>query len=84
MRSRKRVSKRRGAEMFAICLDNSGYDFSLQVCKVYRVLPDAVANKHRLVRVIDDTGEDYLYGSGMFAPIRLSPKARAAFTQHFS
>jgi len=76
------VSTKRGAAMFAICLDNSGYDFSLQVCKVYRVLPDPVANKHHLVRVIDDTGEDYLYGTSMFAPVTLSTKARAAFAQH--
>ncbi|MHB8383796.1 MAG: hypothetical protein ACYDC3_15815, partial [Candidatus Binataceae bacterium] len=74
-----RGSKRQDAQMFAICLDNCGYDFSLQVCKVYRILPDPVANKHRLLRVIDDTGEDYLYVSNMFAPIRLSTKARAAF-----
>jgi arylamine N-acetyltransferase len=80
MRSMNRMRKRRAA-MFAICLDNSGYDFSPQMCKVYRILPDPIANKHRLVRVIDDTGKDYLYGSGMFAPIRLSPKARAAFPQ---
>lgn len=76
----KLAGKTRSSSSFAICLDNSGYDFSLQLCKVYRVLPDPIANKHGLIRVIDDTGEDYLYGADMFAPIKLPTKARAAFT----
>lgn len=54
-----------------ICVDNRGYEASLEIRKLYEVLPDEAAEKHQLVRVIDESGEDYLYPEGYFAPIRL-------------
>ena len=56
---------------FAICIENEGYPASLELWKVYRVLPDEKAAKHQLVRVIDESGEDYLYPENWFAPIKL-------------
>jgi hypothetical protein len=56
---------------FAICIENEGYPASLEMWKVYRVLPDEEAAKHRLVRVIDESGEDYLYAESSFVPIKL-------------
>lgn len=56
---------------FAICINNDGYAASLEVGKVYRVLADDDAAKHQLVRVIDESGEDYLYSEGSFVPIEL-------------
>lgn len=56
---------------FAICIENEGYPASLEMWKVYRVLPDEKAAKHRLVRVIDESGEDYLYAESSFVPIKL-------------
>ena len=56
---------------FAICIQNEGYLASLELWKVYRVLPDEKAAKHQLVRVIDESGEDYLYPENWFAPIKL-------------
>ena len=53
--------------MFALCLENSGNEASLVLGKVYRVLPDARAAKDDLIRVIDESGEDYLFDSGQFA-----------------
>lgn len=61
---------------FALCVDNRGYDASLDVRKVYRVLADAKAGRHGLVRVIDESGEDYLYPKKLFAAIELSPAIR--------
>lgn len=56
---------------FVICIQNEGYPASLELWKVYRVLPDEKASKHQLVRVIDESGEDYLYSDSYFAPINL-------------
>ena len=54
-----------------ICVDNLGYEASLEIRKVYEVLPDRTAERHHQVRVIDESGEDYLYPEKYFAPVRL-------------
>lgn len=54
-----------------ICVDNRGYESSLEIRKLYEVLPDKVAAKHHQIRVIDESGEDYLYPEKFFAPVRL-------------
>ena len=56
---------------FVICIQNEGYPASLELWKVYRVLPDEKAAKHQLIRVIDESGEDYLYSETYFVPIKL-------------
>ena len=52
---------------FALCLDNAGTEASLILGKVYRALPDPQAAKDDLVRVIDESGEDYLFARTQFA-----------------
>lgn len=59
---------------FVICVDNEGYPASLERWKVYRALPDGEGDTHGMVRVIDESGEDYLYPKDRFRPIEL-PKA---------
>ena len=66
------------AKHFVVCLDNEGYEVSLERRKIYRLLPDVDAAKHRLVRVIDESGEDYLYPQRFFAPIELPQAIRRA------
>jgi len=66
------------AKQFVVCLENDGYEVSLERRKIYRVLPDVDAAKHRLVRVIDESGEDYLYPQRFFAPIELPLAIRRA------
>ena len=56
---------------FMICVDNRGYEASLEIRKLYEVLNDKVAEKHHQIRVIDETGADYLYPEKFFAPVRL-------------
>ncbi len=56
---------------FMICVDNRGYEASLEVRKIYEVLTDKAAEKHQQIRVIDESGEDYLYPEKYFAPVRL-------------
>lgn len=66
---------------FAVCIDNEGYPASLELRKIYRVLPDKKAAKHNLMRVIDESGEDYLYPVRFFITIRLPQAVKEAF-QH--
>ena len=63
---------------FAVCLKNTGYEASLEPRKIYAVLPDHVAEKHRQIRVIDESGEDYLYPERFFAAIELPLPLRKA------
>lgn len=63
---------------FIVCVRNDGYPESLELRKLYRVLPDAMAARVDFVRVVDESGEDYLYPRQFFAPVRLTPPARRA------
>jgi hypothetical protein len=63
-------------DSFAICIRNDDYPASLEVWKVYRVLPDPRAEEHGYLRVIDESEEDYLYPQGYFVPIHLPKAAR--------
>ncbi len=56
---------------FAICVDNRGYEVSLEMRKLYEVLTDSDAEKHGQIRVIDESGEDYLYPATAFSRVSL-------------
>jgi hypothetical protein len=56
---------------FVVCVKNEGYEVSLELRKIYEVVLDAQAAEHRLVRVVDESGEDYLYPEAYFLPIDL-------------
>jgi hypothetical protein len=58
---------------FVVCLVNRGYAASLVVRRLYPVLPDALAEKHDMLRITDESGEDYLYPKKMFATVALAP-----------
>ena len=66
------------AKQFVVCLNNEGYEVSLERRKIYRVLADPEAGKHRQIRVIDESGDDYLYPQRYFAPIELPQAIRRA------
>ena len=66
-------------QLFAICIRNDDYPASLEVRKVYAVIPDPAATEHRLLRVIDESGEDYLYPEDYFVPIELPQPVRRVF-----
>ena len=68
---------KRQKKQFVICIRNEGAE-DLEPRKVYRVLPDARAAKDGLVRVMDESGEDYLFPAALFAPIVLPVKIRKA------
>lgn len=56
---------------FAVCLDNSDYPASLEVGKLYRVIPDEVAAAEGYLRVVDESGEDYAFLASRFHPVQL-------------
>jgi len=66
---------------FAVCIDNEGYPASLELRKIYRILPDKKGAKHGLIRVIDESGEDYLYPERFFVPIKLPQAVKEVFVR---
>ncbi len=66
--------KKRIARRFAVCVRNEGYEAALERNKIYLILPDADAAKDGDVRVVDESGEDYLYPATWFMAVEL-PKA---------
>jgi hypothetical protein len=63
---------------FVICVKNEDYPASLQLWKVYRVLADEKAERRNLLRVVDESGEDYLFSASYFVPVDLPQAAKAA------
>ena len=70
-----------GGLPFLICVKNDDYPASLEVRKVYESLPDPVAAMRNLVRVIDESGEDYLYPADDFVAVEPPLNAAIAFTE---
>lgn len=56
---------------FAVCIDNAEFPASLELYKIYRVLPDEEAARNGDIRVIDESGEDYLYLATCFVTIEV-------------
>lgn len=54
---------------FAVCLNNEGYKASLEIGKIYRVIADEEARANGLIRVVDESGEDYAFSVNRFYPI---------------
>jgi hypothetical protein len=72
------MATRSTRKQFVVCLRNDGYEVSLERRKIYQVLPDADAAKDKQLRVIDESGEDYLYPQKFFATIELPQSIRRA------
>ena len=73
MQKTKRIASR-----FLICVENKGYVVSLEKRKIYVSLSDPAAIKHGQVRVIDESGEDYLYPKSLFLPITIPESLQKA------
>jgi hypothetical protein len=56
---------------FVVCIENKDYPAALELRKIYRVVPDASAALHHQIRIIDESGEDYLYPQRYFLPIEV-------------
>ena len=69
---------------FAICVDNSEYPASLELHKIYRLIPDEEAKKDGDLRVIDDSGEDYLYPADYFLLIDIPRGTAQSLNKSFA
>jgi hypothetical protein len=69
---------------FAVCVDNSGYLASLELHKIYRVLSDARAEQDGDLRVVDESGEDYLFNAERFLLVDLPSAVRRRLGRSFA
>jgi hypothetical protein len=68
--STRETTAETGTKHLVVCTDNKGYAVSLKKRKIYIALRDAAAEKHGLLRVVDESGEDYLYPKKVVSPDR--------------
>jgi hypothetical protein len=66
------------AKQLVVCIDNDGYAASLERRKIYVAVRDADAEKHGMIRIVDESGDDYLYPKAYFRPIDLPEAIRKA------
>jgi hypothetical protein len=66
------------SKQLVVCVANDGYAASLEKRKIYVALHDAGAEKHGLLRIIDESGEDYLYPKAYFRTVALSDATKKA------
>jgi len=71
----------KAARRLVICLDNSGYEVSLERRKIDVAIPDAEAARHGRIRVVDESGDDYLYPEDRFIEAELPQATRRAVMQ---
>ena len=88
MASARKNSKSNGSshkqskgEAFVLCVRNEGYPASLERRKLYAMVRDASAARHSLMRVIDESGEDYLYPADYFITLRLPADVKLALSK---
>ncbi len=62
---------------FALCLNNEGYQASLEVGKLYRIVADEQATAHGLIRIVDESGEDYAFSTDRFYAVPLPESVEA-------
>lgn len=77
------MARKTAQRKFAVCIENRDCE-DLEVRKVYEVLPDRDAASEGYLRVIDESGEDYLYPESYFIVVRLTAKAQEALAAHRS
>ncbi len=65
------MTKENSNPQFVVCVDNTENEASLEFGKIYRVIPDADAETEGLLRVIDESGEDYGFAASRFYPVKL-------------
>lgn len=67
-------------KQFAVCVKNDGYSASLELRKIYQVLQDSQTAIHQQLRVIDESGEDYLYPANYFVLIEIPQAVESTFS----
>jgi hypothetical protein len=75
-KSRRRV----GGRQFVVCVDNAGYEVSLERNKIYRVLADREAERSGDLRIVDESGDDYLFSAKRFVAIEVPAAVKASLS----
>ena len=73
--------KKRAKPTFGICIDNKGYPASLELMKLYEIVSDAEAEAEGMLRVVDETGESYLYRADRFVLMDVPAEVEQAYEQ---
>jgi hypothetical protein len=73
------MAKKQASRKYVLCIDNAGYPASLEARKIYAAIPDKIAEARGYLRVIDESGEDYLFPASRFVSISVPSSARAVF-----
>jgi hypothetical protein len=73
------MARRSPKALYVVCISNRGYQAALVSRRIYQSLPDPEAAKRSLIRVVDETGEDYLYPSKMFVAIDIPQAVEKTF-----
>ena len=71
----KSMSKKSNTQNYVLCISNERYPASLEVRKIYQFIPDPQAEAHGQIRVIDESGDDYLYPQDLFINIEVPKEA---------
>ncbi len=74
------VAKRSIRAPFVVCIENGEYEADLLIGKIYRTVKPERNDRPADLRVVDESGEDYLYPAKWFVPVQLPPKAKRALT----
>ena len=72
------MKKQKKTFQFAVCINNEGYEASLELGKLYQVIPDEEADANDLIRVVDESGEDYAFAATRFHPLEVPPVVQKA------
>ena len=73
------MARKNNKTHYAVCVSNKGYRASLVLRRIYKTLDDSEAAKRNLIRVVDESGEDYLYSTTMFVAIDIPQEVAKAF-----
>lgn len=74
------MEHKREETQFVVCIKNEGYVAALELRKIYKMIPDMQATNHHYLRIIDESGEDYLYPADYFVPIELPKSVKEVFS----
>jgi len=74
------MKQRQTGPGFVVCVKNDDYQASLELRKIYQVVPDSRTAEHQCIRVTDESGEDYLYPADYFVLIELPKTVEEAFS----
>lgn len=66
---------------FAVCIDNTGFEASLEIGKLYEIVTDEAVERDEMLRVIDEDGEDYLFEARIFYPLAIPSDLAAVLHQ---